>query len=642
MTRGTIQTVTGAALVCLLAVFLFHGCGGGELAVEVALSRPLVLLAEHLDLPAGPEGPPRLIIAGERREVIHAHPPERIRFRVVPGPGTRLLFGAALSPAAWQSERGDGVHFSITVTPPDQTTDLLWERQINPRENRPDRRWFDGDLDLSPWAGRMVTVELRTDPGPEGDEEFDWAVWSDPRLVFRPAARESHPENLILITADTLRADHLGCYGAAALRTPHLDRLARGGAQFSRTWSQFNTTNASHCSIMTSLYGPSHGVADNLEILHQSRQTLAEVLSAEGFFCGAVTSVAHLGPDQSGLGQGFRSFNLVETERRAANSVDMAAGWLERNSGSPFFLWLHLFDPHIFYEPEGHYLPRRTEVDCGDWPETIRQQEEQRTAELAAGGRLRAYQWDSPFFMNEAMRQRLLLNPLREMPGRAYAGEVAYLDHCIGRLLASIREQGLGENTAVVFVADHGESLGEHEIYFDHRGLYDVSLQVPLLMRLPRIAGRGLLETNLVETVDIMPTCCQALGLAAPEGIQGQSLLPLLEGMAPGGLRGAVYAQHADSLAFTVSDGTWKLIVQESDHPMITASGGDELYNLVDDPGETRNLLRENPEEMARLAQMLQRWLTLTTRDDLPDGPKLPADEMDKRKEKLKALGYME
>jgi len=604
-----------------------------------------VLLVDQLQLPAPSEDqdapPVRLTINGERREVIHAHPPTAFRFRVVPGPRTRLLFGAAVNPAAWESLRGDGARFSVAVGRGD-SLETIWEQHINPREQEEDRRWHDGDLDLSRWAGEAVVVELRTDPGTEGDATNDWAIWADPRLVSRPAERESHPESLILITADTLRADHLGCYGADVPRTPHLDRLARSGAQFARVWSQFNTTVASHCSIMTSLYGPSHGVNNNLTALDQSRQTLAEYLDAAGFYCGAVTSVAHLGADQSGLGQGFRDFNAVERERMAGDAVNTAGRWLERNGGSPFFLWLHLFDPHIFYEPGSEFLPRRPAVDCGDWPTVIREQEMLRAEQLAAGEELTAFPWDDPFFMNEPMRQVLLAVDDRHLPGRSYAGEVAYLDHCVGRLLARLGALGLGESTAVVFVADHGESLGEHEIYFDHLGLYDVSLRVPLLMRLPRIAGRDLLETNLVETVDILPTCCQTLGLAAPEGIQGQSLLPLLEGGAPAGLRGAVYAQHAGNQALTVCDGTWKLIVRMNTNPMITATGGDELYNLATDPGEQQNLLRESPEEVARLNQMLQRWLDLTSRDDLPPGPVLPVNELAKRKEKLKALGYLQ
>jgi arylsulfatase A-like enzyme len=647
MISGIFQCPIRAAAACLFLVLLCQACGSGVQPVDVVLDRPLVLLGEHLPAPSPRPGhdPPRgrLTINGEQRQVIQAHPPQVFRVRVVPGPQTRLLFGAAMDPGAWTGGRGDGVVFSVSITGgAGNSAEPLWERAVNPQKNANDRGWLDGDLDLAAWAGKPILIELRTGPGPDGDADFDWAVWSDPRLVSGRAQRDTHPENLILITADTLRADHLGCYGAAHPRTPHLDRLARSGAQFTRAWSQFNTTTASHCSIMTSLYGPSHGVDDNLMILDESRMTLAELLSAEGYFCGAVTSVAHLGPRQSGLGQGFRSFNAVEDERTAGQAVETAARWLERNGASPFFLWLHLFDPHIFYEPESEYLLQEAAVDCGDWPSIIRLQAQQRAADLAAGSKIRAHHWEGPFYMNQPMRDRLLTEQRRDIPARAYAGEVAYLDYCVGRLLALLGARGLEESTAVVFVADHGESLGEHEIYFDHRGLYDVNLQVPLLMRLPRIAGRKLLETNLVETVDIFPTCCQALGLAAPEGIQGQSLLPLLEGGAPGGLRGAVFAQHADSQAFAVSDGSWKLIVPQSDQPMITASGGDELYNLTEDPGEIRNLLREHPEQVARLTQMLQRWMSLTTRDDLPGRPELPLAELEKRKEKLKALGYLE
>jgi len=648
MTFTTRHCRIPAAAAGLLALLFGAACTDrGDRPAMVDLDRPLVLLADHVTPPPVPEGeeppPGTVTIDGERRVVVRAHPPSSLRFRLVPGPRTRLRFGAALDPGAWTAGLSDGVRFSVFVAPAgDDPEAPAWDRLVDPGGNPAHRRWFDGDLDLSAWAGEPVVVELRTGTGPAGEPAYDWALWSDPRLASAPAPSETHPENLVLITADTLRADHLGCYGADLPRTPHLDRLARGGAQFTRVWSQFNTTTASHCSILTSLYGPSHGVVDNLMSLPEGRTTLAQHLAAAGWNCGAVTSVAHLAAATSGLGRGFRWFSGVERERTAAEAVATASAWLERNGDTPFFLWLHLFDPHIFYEPGSEFIPDAPAVGCGDWPSVIRQQAEVRAAELAEGKEIRAHQWHEPFFMNQPMRDRLIAVDERELPGRAYAGEVSWLDHCIGRLLAQLGRLGLEGSTAVVFTADHGESLGEHEIYFDHRGLYDVSLQVPLLMRLPRIVGPGLLESNLVETVDILPTCCQSLGLAAPEGVQGQSLLPLLEGGAPSGLRGAVFAQHADSLAYAVSDGTWKLIVRAGDQTMITASGGDELYNLADDPGETENLLREHTGEVARLNGLLERWLSLTTRDDLPAPEEVPLAELEKRKEKLKALGYLE
>ena len=294
------------------------------------------------------------------------------------------------------------------------------------------------------------------------------------------AAAEAGP-NILLVTVDTLRADHLGCYGSTSVRTPAADALAARGALFTRAFAHSPLTLPSHANILLGLTPNAHGVHDNsCFIVREDFLTLAEWLKARGYATGAFVGAFPV-DSRFGLVQGFDVYDdnygtqgptdMVFVERKADAVVAKAAEWLKGRTG-PWFLWVHLFDPHQPYEPPEPFLSR--------------------------------------------------------YPGRPYEGEVAYADSALGKLLGFLKDRGLEDRTAVIFTADHGEALGEHGETTHGYFAYNATLRVPLILALPG-AKPGRVEAN-VGHVDIFPTLCGVVGAKEPPGLQGRSLLPLVRG----------------------------------------------------------------------------------------------------------------
>ena len=294
------------------------------------------------------------------------------------------------------------------------------------------------------------------------------------------AAAPAKP-NILLITVDTLRADHLGCYGSASVRTPAADSLAARGALFTRAFAHAPMTLPSHADIMLGLTPNAHGVHDNSGfIVREEFLTLAEWLKAQGYETGAFVGAFPV-DSRFGLVQGFDVYDdnygtqgptdMVFVERKADVVAAKASEWLRGRSG-PWFLWVHLFDPHQPYAP----------------PE--------------------------PF--------------LSQYPDRPYEGEIAYADSALAKLLGVLEERKMADRTAVVFTADHGESLGEHGETTHGYFAYDATLRVPLILALP--GGKPARVDANVCHIDIFPTVCELLGGKSPVGLQGRSLLPLIKG----------------------------------------------------------------------------------------------------------------
>ena len=296
-------------------------------------------------------------------------------------------------------------------------------------------------------------------------------------LAAAPAARP----NILLITVDTLRADHLGCYGATDVRTPAIDRLAARSAVFTRAFAHNPLTLPSHANILLGLTANAHGVHDNSGfIVREDFLTLAEWLKGQGYETGAFVGAFPV-DSRFGLVQGFDVYDdnygtqgptdMVFVERKAEVVVAKASEWLQGRTG-PWFLWVHLFDPHQPYQP----------------PE--------------------------PF--------------LSQYPDRPYDGEIAYTDSALAKLFGRLDELKVADRTAVIFTADHGESLGEHGETTHGYFAYNATLRVPLILTLPG-AKAARIDGNAGH-VDIFPTVCELLGGKAPAGLQGRSLLPLIKG----------------------------------------------------------------------------------------------------------------
>ena len=296
---------------------------------------------------------------------------------------------------------------------------------------------------------------------------------------------KNRPQNLLLITIDTLRADHLGCYGNQNIQTPTIDALAAQGMLFQQAFTPVPITLPSHASILTALYPPAHGIRDNgYFILDDSHQTLAEILKEKGYITGAIVA-SYVLNSRFGLAQGFDFYednivpdpngnNPFRYERRADAVVALAEDWLSKNKGEKFFLWLHLFDPHDPYEPPEPYKSEYAQTP--------------------------------------------------------YDGEIAFTDACLGQLLKKMEELKIQQNTLIVLTSDHGEGLGEHGEKTHSTFIYDTTLHVPLIISIPGLKAAGRSYDFLVRTTDILPTALGLMGLAKTEEKYGQgiNLTPLL------------------------------------------------------------------------------------------------------------------
>jgi arylsulfatase A-like enzyme len=288
----------------------------------------------------------------------------------------------------------------------------------------------------------------------------------------------------LLVTIDTLRADHLPVYGYNKVKTPNLERFAGGSLIFDHAISHAPITLPSHTSIMTGRLPIGHGVLDNGGFtLDPKIPTLATLLKNKGYKTAAFVSAFVLDSIWQ-LDQGFETYfdrfdrsqmwdqSLGELQRRAEQTEIEAAHWLDENKNQRLFCWVHFYDPHEPYDP----------------PEPYRTQ----------------------------------------YSGSLYDGEIAYTDEALGRLLEQVKQSHLEENTLIIITADHGEGLGEHNESTHSIFIYNTTVHVPLLIHLPGLHQRRVPQT--VNHVDLAPTILEWLGIDPAPGIQGKSLIPLLEG----------------------------------------------------------------------------------------------------------------
>jgi arylsulfatase len=474
------------------------------------------------------------------------------------------------------------------------------------------------EIDLSRYAGRRIDLLLQVDgPGERlRGQPAPSALWGSPAVYSRKPAAVRTPErdgsrpNILLLGFDTLRADALGAWGRNPSLTPSLDRLAAESDIWLDAYSTFNVTNPSFVSILTGLYGKNHGVYDLRTPLPPSHTTLAELLSGAGYDTLAFIAASHLGDHNSGLGQGFGRVERSTEHFAAELPVDEAMDWIAGRSGSPkpFFIWLHLFDPHTPHTPPDPFALGL------------------RPASPAGLGPVR--EW-IPF---RETGPRTFDEPILGGHRDLYDGEVAYLDRQVGRLLAFLESRGLLEDTLIAVVADHGENLGDHGILYRHAGLWDTTTHVPLMIRWPGRAREGRRIPGLVQTIDLFPTLVAAAGLEAPP----QDGIDLRELTGPGrNGRRVVFAEHADRLGLMARTPHHKYIFSQGN--TLFLPDGAYLYDLKTDPREEKNLAGRGLPAEERMQDLLTRWLA----DRKRRGPDPKARELtDEERARLKALGY--
>lgn len=400
--------------------------------------------------------------------------------------------------------------------------------------------------------------------------------------------REWPSANAILITVDTLRADHLEPYGYRRIRTPAISQLAGDGVLYEQAISQVPLTLPSHCSILTGAWPSTVGIRDQAGFtLAPDRPTLATTLKQAGLQTAAFVGSSILNAEM-GLGKGFDTYTNVlpqpgataraeDLERRGDQVMGDALRWIETPDRRRFFVWIHLFDPHTPYAPPEPY-----------------------------GARFAS----SP-----------------------YDGEIAFVDSIIGKLISALIAKDLYEKTLVIFTSDHGESLGEHGEETHGFFLYDSTLRVPLIVKFPGARWKGRVVHEQVRGIDVAPTILEILGVSVPTQMQGQALGKLAAGEGKDPARPALsetyypYYHFGWSPLVSIRTGRYKYI--RAPKP--------ELYGLSADPGEIKNIVSDEPAVASQLRAELASAYTEAPPSGEPKRETLDSATL----AKLKSLGYI-
>ena len=504
-----------------------------------------------------------------------------------------------------------------------------------------------------------------------------------------PPAGETRP-NVVLLTIDTLRADHLGAYGSTTARTPSLDRLAADGVLFERAYSQSHITVPSHLSILSSLPVQEHGVAENQAPVTRPIVTLPALLRQAGYHTGAFVSATHLGPRRA-VGQlvapdveVFEFPERVSKPYRAEETNARLFRWLRGRCGGPFFAWVHYWDPHMPYQPPepfdaAYYRgdPRAARFTSfvgvphpwyhldltGFRRHLAREARPVRALKRDFGLRTKqvrqlvlypvgahVHDADGSRRLHErlqdigdAIRPRVPFRPgladwltgIRDAryPLAQYAGEVSYVDAQVGALRAELERLGIAERTILVVTADHGELLGEHGVWFEHLGLNDPSVHVPLIVWASgRLAPAR--RADAASGLDVAPTVLGFAGLPAGRAMRGRDLF------GPAGPGPTLVSEALRGAQLSIRDERWKLIRTLSDvsyaRDFERVAGTVELYDLRADPGELRDVSAQHADERRRLHTALDAWVA--AHPATPHGEAGAGDKLDE----LRALGYVE
>lgn len=409
--------------------------------------------------------------------------------------------------------------------------------------------------------------------------------------------------NVIIISIDTLRADHLSCYGYERKTSPQIDAFASKGVLFENTMTQIPLTNPAFVVMMTSTYPHSTGTTRNGLPLKEGPDTLAEILGAEGYETTAILSNWPLKAHLSGLQRGFdhydddffkRRWGLFKSERNAEGVADKTIEWLENRPAGKFFLWTHFSDPHAPYISHDEFISR----------------------------------WKSG-----------------DKTTSRYDSEIAYTDVHIGRLLKRIEGLGLTDDSLVLLLADHGESLGEHDYTGHGRRVFDPSMRIPLILSGPGIPSNSRSEIP-AQMLDVAPTILNYLGIERPDHMEGRDLLTLIsegtghtdlkvyfetyKGAVPNmpGMKTILNGRNplhmglkfrSRKVIYTPEEDTWK------------------LYDLAGDPGELNDLAETEGEVLEALAGDLYDWYLKSPKKKEPTDVTFSQEDIDR----LKSLGYV-
>lgn len=587
-------------------------------------SRPLI------DLGSGenPLGVKRKIkVGGTERNILFCPPKTQLSYKIKLPANSVVEFGIGIveGKKAQENQEGSkkekrGVSFAVFLETK-TSKKIVFQKYLSPPadEESPVFSWHRIDL---PNIEQEVELSFIT----EGDDR-NCCFWSNPILY----SKKEKAQNVILISVDTLRADHLSCYGYARETCPHIGTLAQEGVTFLNTYVSSPWTLPSHVSLLTSLHGVHHQVYHGDESMDPILVTLADVLRQHGLYCAAFTGGGFVSSIY-GFSKGFDTYSEdagnVFSQDSAEHLFRLVSEWLDSHKDKGFFLFLHTYQPHNPY-------------DCPYPYKTMFLEEEAKWRHLDLmnflGGKQGIFK-----ALSEEERQNVI---------GLYDGEIRYTDEeLIGPLIDKLKKIGIYDQTMIVFTSDHGEEFYDHQGWGHGHSVYDESLKVPLVIKFPGNRFKGRKIQYFVSLVDIFPSILEELGIRLKElEMDGKSLFPVIRGeekrnrMFFADIASNVLDSHIPQKISTNS-GEEKLILNnrfsKEDLEFFLfpppLSNPVEVYDLVQDPKERRNIANGRS-ELAN--QMIQEIEKIYKEAEKRKTGKLEIDKELRRQ--LKALGYI-
>lgn len=526
-----------------------------------------------------PDGPLRITLGNETREALYG---ASIRWELTVPPYGVLdaSFGLAATPG--NATDADGVRFRVELKASGQRPAVLLNETVAASREGESRGWLGREIDLSAYAGQAALLEFKIDS--VNSQSADFAFWGDP-LVYSRAPRQTGTP-VVLISCDTMRADHLSCYGYPRKTTPNLDAFAQDAVLFENAFCSEVWTPTSHMTILTGLYPKNHGLTRFLN-LAESVITLPEVLHARGYNTGGFVGHYWWMMPSRGFAHGFDLYDAAYPYRDVYSTLERVLDWLEPRRNAPFFLFFHNYDLHskekgpLPYDPEDERY-RTFAKEHIALPEFARD-----AFPDAMGSLFLAAHNNRSISISETEREALLA---------LYDDCLVKVDAAVGEFLEHLRNAGIYERALIIVTADHGEAFGEHDRYM-HGDVYEANIHVPLLIKFPGQANAKRRIRDLVELADLFPTILELLGVPLLGAVDGCSLLPLLDG-----------GREPVSRIFSTR-AAWRT-VRTADSKLIRNidENRTEYYAITKDSEETQNLYDPGGVECTELAEQLSRF----------------------------------
>ncbi len=575
---------------------------------------------------------------------IFAPPLTQLEFALEIPQSSILEFGYGLLDQN-REDKGQGVNFKIVVQDK-QKEEVIFSKYLDPHQNESHRRLFQERIDLSPYFHKKIRLKMiTTSPSlkeqatsnePQVGKEF--AYWYNPVIYIPREEQEStEPEiNIILISMDTLRADHLKCYGYERETSPNIDRLGTEGVIFDNAYSTTCWTLPAHISLLTSLENRNHLVHKTNPYMDNSLITLADILRENGYFTYAYTGGA-LVSQRFGFSKGFdfyREFRGSQHHRDSAgNLFHHFNNWIAKNKEKKFFLFLHTYQTHEPYFSPPAFNSLYLDPTKSRWEKADMQ-------EILFEG-----------YSRKEKRFKDLTPAEKENIIALYDGEIRYLDErLIKPLIRKLKRLGLYQKTMIIVTSDHGEEFFDHDGWLHGHSLYNELIRIPLIIKFPHDQFKNLRSDKTAQITDIMPTILEVAGIDYSsfklDGISLTGMLQDNEEKERFLIADVGYKDYPSRLPerVAINLNEYKLVLNneygnppEKFFPCPPPIAKVELYNLKEDPLEKENIALQDKEMVQNLLKKI--YETFLLRAEKGRKAKARDEEMEKT---LRALGYIQ